>query len=143
MAVMSLLKYCPCGYPIIVDTRWNGLVEVVLFRDGRSGAEIEACPGCGENRTGWLRWEGEAIRLRPGALCDEPPRIWVWRRCEAATTCDLCRAPILQQPAPLLWDGNLVCAECFQSVLGASLEEAARQDGVRLTALPLAREGER
>lgn len=149
-------KYCPCGYPITVDTRWNGLAYIPVFRDGRSGVEISECPNCGESKSAWL-WlppDSENLRLKPGALLDEAPKIWtwwtpaerkiaVWMEGEAQpvyeqtlgaedVVCDLCNASITTQPVPLLWEGYAVCAKCFQKSAQLTLEEAARRDGIRL-----------
>jgi len=151
-------KYCSCGYPILVGTRWNGLAHVLVFRDGRTGAEIGECPGCGESRTAWL-WLPpgcENLHLRPGALLDKPPKDWTWwtpdnrdNRCltvlndkgevvhsaivpAEVVVCDLCNATIETRPVPVFWDGYAACERCFREISGLSLEEAAQRDGIVL-----------
>jgi hypothetical protein len=137
-------KYCRCGYPIELSERWNGLARVLVFLDGRTGAEIGECPNCGE---------GETLGLKPGALLDELPKTWSWwtptertmavlnERGEAEysatlsaddVVCDLCNHSITFQPVPLLWESYAVCADCFKGTCGLSLEEAARRDGIAL-----------
>lgn len=148
-------KFCRCGYPIVSDTRWNGQAHILVFRDGRTNAEISECPGCGESETAWLTIQGGVMRLK-NVLLDEPPKIWSWwtpnERVVAVhngsgkatysavipadvVICDLCNDSILTTPVPVLWDGYAACAKCFASISGISLDEAARQDGIRLQTL--------
>ncbi|MFZ5882472.1 MAG: hypothetical protein ACOYYI_01680 [Chloroflexota bacterium] len=102
------MKYCPCGYPIVVDERWNGLAWVLDFRDGRTNAEISECPNCGESETAWL-WlppGSENLHLKPGALLDEAPQKCNW-----------------DDVASPDFDG---CNGCNGRGCGMSVEEAAR-----------------
>lgn len=148
-------KYCRCGYPIVADTRWNGQAHILVFHDGRTNAQISECPGCGDSETNWLIILGGKMCLKANALLDEPPKIWTWQtpgeRGVAVydnsgkavysavipadvVVCDLCNAGIGTRPVPVLWDGYVVCAKCFASFSGLTLEEAARRDGIRLEA---------
>jgi hypothetical protein len=67
-------RYCLCGTPVLIDSRWNGLAHVILFFD-ETGQEINECPGCGEAVRAWLhiREGEETLSLKPGALLYEPP----------------------------------------------------------------------
>ena len=42
-------KQCRCGFPIWVDTSWNGLAYVPHFYRLESEREIFFCPDCGES----------------------------------------------------------------------------------------------
>jgi hypothetical protein len=67
-------RYCLCGTPVLIDSRWNGLVHVTIFLD-EYGKEIRECPGCGDSVHAWLHLEegAEVLTLKPGALLYEPP----------------------------------------------------------------------
>ncbi len=46
--------------------------------------------------------------------------------------CDLCGAPILTRPVPVLWSNYAACGDCLKRSIGLSLEAAAQRDGVQL-----------
>lgn len=41
-------KSCKCGEPIWLESRWNGLANVPVFKN-LDGVEISCCPACGES----------------------------------------------------------------------------------------------
>ena len=56
-------KYCSyCGYPITVQLEMNtdGRYET-SFRDDRTGAYVDDCPGCGD----WLSYESLGTACKP------------------------------------------------------------------------------
>lgn len=62
-----MLRRCRCGYEISIEERWNGQVNVLIFRD-KDGIQVDHCPGCGEWVGSWLKPQGERLVLRKEVL---------------------------------------------------------------------------
>jgi len=64
-------RWCNCGQPIWINYRWNGAVHRVEFQDAE-GNEIDACPGCGQSVTAWLKLGETRLELNDVLLREEP-----------------------------------------------------------------------